>query len=100
MFLVDSSPPNSVGVEIVICSIQLYRLLYGDLARRLQVHNAILDYNYERLREYTNSMALERIRHGLLPATIGGSEQLRIDEYPLTLKLYLQIDGNLFFFLR
>ena len=54
--------------------IHLYRQLYSDLARRLQVDNAILDYNNERLRECINIIAQEHIRHGLLLATIVKSE--------------------------
>ena len=77
--------------------IYVYRQLYGDLARRFEVDDAILDYNYERLRECINIMTQERIRHGLLPVTTVGSEQLRIDEYPLALEFYLQIDDRVFF---
>ena len=98
MFLIKSSPLNSVG--IVVRFTYINRQLYGDLARCLQVNNAILDYNYEPLRECIHGVAQERIRHELLPVTIAGSEQLRIDEYPLTLEFDLQIDGRLFFFLR
>ena len=100
IFLVKSSPPNSVGAGIIIRFIHLHRQLYGNLARRLQVAITILDYNYKRVRECINSMAQEHIRHGLLPVTTAGSEQLCIDEYPLALEFHLQIDSKLFFFLR
>ena len=100
MFLVKSSPSNNVGTGIAIRFIYLYRQLYGDLARRLQVDNAILDHNHERPGNCINSMAQERIRHGLLPGTIIRSEQLFVDEYPPALEFYLRIDGRLFFFLR
>ena len=69
--------------------------MYADLARRFHVDNAILDYNYERLRECINIVTQERIRHGLYPANTVGSVQLRIDEYALALEFYLQIDGTL-----
>ena len=77
--------------------IYLYQQLYGDLVGRFQVDNAILDFNYERLRQCINVFTQERIRHGLLPPLTVGSEQLRIDEYALALEFYLQIDDRLFF---
>lgn len=91
--VIDQSVDSAVRPFFVY----VYRQMYGDLARRLQLDNAIIDYNYERLHEYINIMTQERIRHGLLPVTIVGSEQLRIDEYPLALEFFLKIDDRVFF---
>ena len=93
-FAVIDHTVDGAARPFLVC---LYQVLYGDLARRFQVDNAILDYNYERLRQCLNIMSQERIRHGLLPSMIVGSEQLRIDEYPLALEFYLQIDDRVFF---
>ena len=53
--------------------------LYGDLARRFQVDNAILDCNYERLRQCLNVFTQERIRHGLLSRVFTGLRILSVD---------------------
>ena len=74
----------------------IYQQLYEDIGRRCHLDNAILDYNYERLRQCLNIMTQERIRYGFYAETVVGSEQLRIDEYALAMEFYLQMDGQSF----
>lgn len=57
--------------------------------------DAILDKNYEHLRECVNSMVHELIRNGLHPVTIIRSEQLRIDEYLIVKYLNLYNAGSM-----
>ena len=86
---------QSSGITVQPFFVHIYQHMYADLTRRFHVDNAIIDYNYERLRECINIVTQERIRHGLYPANMVGSVQLRIDEYALALEFYLQIDGML-----
>ena len=88
--LIDQS--NDVTVRPFFVSI--YHHMYEDLTQRFHVDNAILDYNYERLRQCIHIMTQERVRYGLDPQNTMGREQLRIDEYALALEFYLQIDGK------
>ncbi|CAF4322174.1 unnamed protein product, partial [Adineta steineri] len=88
---------QSVDISVRPFFIYIYHHLYEDLAQRFHLNNAILDYNYERLRQCLNIMTQERIQYDYLSETTIGSEQLRIDEYALGLEFYLQIDDELFF---
>ena len=88
--LIDQSADVSVRPFFVY----IHQQLYEDLNRRCYLDNAILDYNYERLRQCLNTMIQERIRYGLTSETTVGNEQLRIDEYALAMEFYLQIDGQ------
>ena len=54
--LIDQS--NDIAVQPFF--VYIYQHMYADLARRFHVDNAILDYNYERLRECINIMTQER----------------------------------------
>lgn len=88
--LIDQSADISVRPFFVY----VYQQLYEDLGRRCHLDNAILDYNYERLRQCLNVMTQERIQYGFCPETVVGSEQMRIDEYALAMEFYLQMDGQ------
>ena len=73
--------------------LEVYDDLYGDLTGRFHIDNAILSYNYERLRTCMNIMIQERIRYGLLASDTIGMKELRMVEYPLAMEFYLQLDG-------
>lgn len=68
-------------------------LLYGDLSRRLQIDKSILDYNYERMNKCLTIMRNERLQHRFLPSPASHYEYLPLQEYPIALEFYLQIDG-------
>ena len=74
--------------------VDMYQDLYVDLAQRFHVNDAILDYNYQRLRQCLNIMIQEQIRYGLLAKDARGIEELPMAEYALALEFFLQIDGN------
>ncbi|CAF1403722.1 unnamed protein product [Adineta steineri] len=74
---------------------QPFTLTNENLTDRFQIDNAILDYNYERLRTCVNIMTQERIRYGLLSVDTIGMRELRIVEHALAMEFYLQIDDVL-----
>ncbi|CAF1431374.1 unnamed protein product [Adineta steineri] len=88
---------QSVHISVRPFFMNVYDKLYGDLTKRFQIDNAILDYNYERLRTCMNIMTQERIQYGLLPMHTIGMDELRIVEHALAMEFYLQIDDELFF---
>ena len=75
--------------------VNVYHELYEDLTKRFQINDAILDYNYERLRDCINIMTQERIHYGLLPKHMVGIYEFRLAEYALAIEFYLQMDGQL-----
>ncbi|CAF1358586.1 unnamed protein product [Adineta steineri] len=91
--LTDESNDISVRSHFM----KIYDKLYGDLSERFQIDNAILDYNYERIRTCMNIMVQERIRYRSLAMDTIGMEELRIVEHALAMEFYLQLDDELFF---
>ncbi|CAF1588844.1 unnamed protein product, partial [Adineta steineri] len=77
--------------------VKLYRELFVDLSRRLHINNAIIDYNYQRLRKCFDLMTHERIDYGLQKHTLTDNDVLPIHEYAVALEFYLQIDRSIFF---
>ncbi|CAF1557995.1 unnamed protein product, partial [Adineta steineri] len=88
---------ESVHISVRSPFMKIYDELYGDLTKRFQIDNAILDYNYQRLHTCMNIMVQERIRYGLLAMDTIGMKELRLVEHALAMEFYLQIDDELFF---
>lgn len=65
--------------------LDFYQEFYGNLKTRLKVDISILDFNATRLRECVNQVVAQY--H--LEQTM-----LNVDELPLALEFYLQIDGK------
>ncbi|CAF1392821.1 unnamed protein product [Adineta steineri] len=74
-----------------------YRNLFVDLTRRLHINDAIVDYNYPRLLKCFDIMIDERLSYGLINKSFYDENRLPIEEYPIALEFFLQIDLNLFF---
>ncbi|CAF4286459.1 unnamed protein product, partial [Adineta steineri] len=77
--------------------VKLYRDLFVDLSRRLHINNAIIDYNYQRLRKCFDLMTHERIGYGLQKNILHDGDILPIHEYAVALEFFLQIDRSIFF---
>ena len=73
-----------------------YEEFFGELKQRLQVDDAILDYNYLRLFQCINLLNRERVRYGFQKESIEPADQLPMNEYTLALEFYLQIDCKIF----
>ncbi|CAF1538664.1 unnamed protein product [Adineta steineri] len=80
---------QSVHISVRSPFMKIYDELYGDLTKRFQIDDAILDYNYQRLHTCMNIMVQERIRYGLLPMDTTGMEELRFVEHALAIEFYL-----------
>ena len=63
----------------------LYQTLYVKTKHRLKVDIPIIDFNLTRLRNCINKVVIQR---GL------SQKMLNLDELPLALEFYLQIDGK------
>jgi hypothetical protein len=73
---------------------QLYEPLYGDLSRRLDVDDVLLDYNYQRLFRCLNIMKEQRLARRFPSYALELAEHLPVDEYAMALEFYLQMDGR------
>ncbi|CAF1029997.1 unnamed protein product [Adineta ricciae] len=74
----------------------LYRKLFTDLSQRLHVNDAVIDYNYRRLRKCVDLMIQQRIDYGLQKHALSDGD-MSLHEYSIALEFYLQMDKNIFF---
>jgi hypothetical protein len=89
--LADQRKDNNMIPSVFI---KIYQQLFNDLAHRLRVDNAILDYNYDRLCKCIDIMTNERIQYRFHTFPFASNEQLPLSEYAIALEFYLQIDGK------